>query len=130
MMFCQLASAKSLREICQGLRQRRQTAAPGVPEAPARSTLAYANEHRRWEVYQRVFEDLLEKCQVAAVGKKKFRFKNKLLSLDSTSIDLCATLYDWAKYKRTKGAAKVHLLLDNEGYLPALPASRTARPTT
>ena len=42
----------------------------GVPEAPARSTLAYANEHRRWEVYQRVFEDLLEKCQVAAVGKK------------------------------------------------------------
>jgi hypothetical protein len=120
MMFCQLASAKSLREICQGLAASEgKLRHLGVPEAPARSTLAYANEHRRWEVYQRVFEDLLEKCQVAAVGKKKLRFKNKLLSLDSTSIDLCATLYDWAKYKRTKGAAKVHLLLDNEGYLPA-----------
>jgi len=53
-----------------------------------------------------------------AKGKKKFRFKNKLVSLDSTSIDLCASLFDWAKYKTTKGAAKVHLLLDNEGYLP------------
>jgi hypothetical protein len=51
-------------------------------------------------------------------GRKKFRLRDKLLSLDSTSIDLCASLYDWAKYKRTKGAAKVHLLLDNEGYLP------------
>jgi hypothetical protein len=53
-----------------------------------------------------------------AKGKKKFRFKNKLMSLDSTSIDLCASLFDWAKFKSTKGAAKVHLLLDNEGYLP------------
>jgi hypothetical protein len=61
---------------------------------------------------------LLVRCQQAAQGKKKFRFKNKLYSLDSTSIDLCATLYDWARYKRTKGAVKIHLVLDNEGYLP------------
>jgi transposase len=69
-------------------------------------------------LYQTVFEGLLGQCHAAAAGKKKFRFKNKLLSLDSTSIDLCATLYDWARYMRTKGAVKVHLLLDNEGYLP------------
>lgn len=48
----------------------------------------------------------------------KFRFKNKLVSLDATSIDLCASLFDWAKYKRTKGAVKLHLMLDHEGYLP------------
>lgn len=119
MMFCQLASARSLREICQGLAASEgKLRHLGVPNAPARSTLAYANEHRRWELYQTVFEDLLGTCQGAAAGKKKFRFKNKLLSLDSTCIDLCAELYDWAKYKRTKGAVKVHLLLDNEGYLP------------
>ena len=119
MMFCQLASARSLREICQGLAASEgKLRHLGVPDAPARSTLAYANQHRPWELYQTVFGDLLERCQREASGKKKFRFKNKLLTLDSTSIDLCATLYDWAKYKRTKGAAKVHLLLDNEGYLP------------
>ena len=40
------------------------------------------------------------------------------MSLDATSIDLCASLFDWAKYKRTKGAVKLHLMLDHEGYLP------------
>jgi hypothetical protein len=90
----------------------------GIDRAPNKSTLAYANEHRPWKLYQTVFEQLLERCYGVAQGTKKFRFKNKLLSLDSTSIDLCATLFDWAQYKRTKGAVKLHLVLDNEGYLP------------
>jgi hypothetical protein len=51
-------------------------------------------------------------------GKKKFRFKNKLVSIDSTTIDLSVTLFDWAKFRRTKGAIKLHLLLDHGGYLP------------
>jgi Transposase DDE domain/Domain of unknown function (DUF4372) len=119
MMFCQLASAGSLREICQGLAAcEGKLRHLGVPDVPARSTLAYANEHRPWALYQTVFQNLLERCQSLAVGKKKFRFKNKLVTLDSTCIELCATVFDWAKYKRAKGAAKVHLLLDNEGYLP------------
>jgi hypothetical protein len=119
MLFCQLGQAKSLREICNGLMAiEGKLKHLGIGTAPNKSTLAYANEHRPWEVYQTLFEQLLGKCYSVAQGKKKFRFKNKLLSLDSTSIDLCATLFDWAKYKRTKGAVKVHLLLDNEGYLP------------
>ena len=119
MLFCQLGSAKSLREICQGLAASEgKLRHLGIPVAPSRSTLAYANEHRPWELYQTVFGDLLQRCHSVAAGKKKFRFKNKLVSLDSTSIDLCASLFDWAQYKRTKGAVKVHLLLDNEGYLP------------
>ena len=52
------------------------------------------------------------------LGKKKFRFKNKLVSLDSTVIDLCLSMYDWAKFRRTKGAVKLHLVLDHDGYLP------------
>jgi hypothetical protein len=51
-------------------------------------------------------------------GKSKFRFKNPLYSLDATVIDLCAEIYDWAKFRRTKGAVKLHLVLDHEGYLP------------
>jgi len=55
---------------------------------------------------------------VLAYGKKKFRFKNKLFSLDATVIELCASLFNWAKFRQTKGAVKLHLLLDHEGYLP------------
>jgi hypothetical protein len=119
MLFCQLGAARSLREICNGLAASEgKLKHLGIQVAPSRSTLAYANEHRPWELYQTVFEQLLQRCHSVASGKKKFRFKNKLVSLDSTSIDLCASLFDWAQYKRTKGAVKVHLLLDNEGYLP------------
>jgi DDE family transposase/uncharacterized protein DUF4372 len=119
MLFCQLGAAGSLREICNGLAASEgKLRHLGIPLAPSRSTLAYANEHRPWELYQTVFGELLQRCHSVASGKKKFRFKNKLLSLDSTSIDLCASVFDWAQYKRTKGAVKVHLLLDNEGYLP------------
>jgi IS4 transposase len=50
--------------------------------------------------------------------KHKFRFKNKLLSLDSTTISLCLSLFPWAKFRQTKGAVKLHLLLDHDGYLP------------
>ena len=119
MLFCQMAQAHSLREICGGLAcclgKLRHL---GVTTAPNKSTLAYANEHRPWQLYQAVFEQLLPKCQVLAKGRTKFRFKNKLYSLDSTVVDLCLSMFDWARFRRTKGAIKLHLLLDHEGYLP------------
>lgn len=121
MIFCQLGRAHSLREICGGLEScEGKLNHLAMTEAPSRSTLAYANAHRPWELFQGVFYQLLARCQPLAEGKRKFRFKNKLVSLDSTVIDLCATLFDWAKFQRTKGAVKLHLLLDHDGYLPSL----------
>src|SRR4030095_858947 len=118
MLFCQLGRAHSLREIEGGLRScAGKLAHPGIA-APARSSLSYANTHRPWELFEKVFYALFEKVAAKAVGKKKFRFKNKLVSLDSTVIDLCLSLYDWAKFQRTKGAVKLHLVLDHDGYLP------------
>ncbi len=122
MLFCQLGRAHSLREICGGLASvEGKLRHLGLEEAPKRSTLSYANRHRPWQLYQTVFEQLLEKCQGVAAqrGKKKFRFKNKLMSLDSSVIDLSLSLFDWAKFRRTKGAIKLHLLLDHDGYLPS-----------
>ena len=123
MLFCQVAQLKSLREVCMGLAS---CEAPlkhlGISETPNKSTLAYANEHRPWELYQTIFGQLLEKCQAEVAvrgGRQKFRFQNKLLSLDGSIIDLSASMFDWAKYKRTKGAIKLHLLLDHNGYLPS-----------
>jgi hypothetical protein len=119
MLFCHLGQARSLREICNGLAASEgKLKHLGIPTAPSRSTLAYANEHRPWELYETVFHQLLLQCRSEARGRKKFRFKNKLVSVDSTSIDLCAEMYDWAQFKRTKGAVKLHMVLDNEGYLP------------
>src|SRR5450756_2096624 len=123
MLFCQLGRAHSLREICGGLACcEGQLKHLGVPVAPKRSTLAYANENRPWELYQTVFEQTLFKCQElvrSQGGRKKFRFKNKLMSLDGSIIDLSVSMFDWAKYRRTKGAIKLHLLLDHDGYLPS-----------
>jgi hypothetical protein len=118
MLFCQLGRAHSLREITGGLRSCEGKLKHLGITAPNRSTLAYANEHRPWELYQKVFLQLLQRCQTQVQGKKKFRFKNKLVSIDSTIIDLSVTLFDWAKFRRTKGAIKLHLLLDHDGYLP------------
>ena len=122
MLFCQLGRAHSLREICGGLASvEGKLRHLGLEAAPKRSTLAYANQHRPWQLYQTVFGQLLEKCQGVATGRggKKFRFKNKLMSLDSSVIDLSLSLFDWAKFRRTKGAIKLHLLLDHDGYLPS-----------
>jgi hypothetical protein len=120
MLFCQLGQAQSLREICGGLATcLGKLKHLGIDNAPKRSTLSYANEHRPWQLYQMMFYRLLEKCQtMARFQKRKFRFKNKLFSLDASVIELCVTLFDWAKFRQTKGAVKLHLLLDHDGYLP------------
>lgn len=120
MMFCHLAQAKSLREITQGLKSSQgRLSHLGMSEAPKRSTLSYANKHRTWELYERLFYDLLQVCKQAAPQKKaKFRFKNKLMSIDASVIELCIEMFDWAKYRKAKGAAKLHLVLDHDGYLP------------
>jgi hypothetical protein len=120
MLFCQLGRAHSLREISGGLRSCEGKLKHLGITSPSHSTLAYANEHRPWELYQLLFFKLLERCRsTVKPGQRKFRFKNKLLSLDSTTIDLCLSVFDWARFRRTKGAVKLHLLLDHDGYLPS-----------
>jgi hypothetical protein len=69
-------------------------------------------------LFEKVFYGLFEIVAAKVVGKKKFRFKNKLVSLDSTVIDLCLSMYDWTKFRRTKGAVTLHLVLDHDGYPP------------
>ena len=118
MLFCHLGQAQSLREICGGLAScEGKLQQLGVSAPPKRSTLAYANEHRPWQLFEAVFHQLLARCRTV-VGPRRFRFKNKLLSLDATVIDLCAAAFPWATFRRTKGAVKLHFTLDHDGYLP------------
>jgi hypothetical protein len=120
MEFCQLAGAHSLREITLGLKTiTGKVAHLGMDEAPARSTLAYANAHRPWQLFEAAFYDVLAECQTLARSKgRRFRFKNKLRSLDATVIDLCVKSFDWARFRRTKGGIKIHTQLDHQSTLP------------
>ena len=131
LMFCHLGAARSLREIIGGLAASEgKLKHLGVERAPKRSTLAYANQHRPWQLYRTVFESLVQICQSEARDKqRKFRFKHPLLTLDSTVIPLCVEMFEWAKYTKTKGAVKVHAVLDNRSVLPqyaVITAGKTA----
>jgi hypothetical protein len=123
MLFCQLGRTDSLREICNGLACcLGRLAHLGITKAPCRSTLSYANEHRPAALFEELFWTASARFreQQAFGGRKhKFRFKNKLLSLDSTTISLCLTMFPWAKFRRAKGGVKAHVLLDHDDYLPA-----------
>jgi len=119
MLFCQIGQAHTLREICGGLATiSGKLRHLGLSQAPRRSTLAYANEHRSWQLYEKLFYHLLDICKGQFGNKHKFHFKNKLLSFDASTIKLCLSAFNWAKFRRTKGAIKLHLILDHAGYLP------------
>lgn len=123
MMFCQLAHADSLREICNGLAcSVGKLVHLGVTTAPNKSTLSYANANRPAAMYEELLYTSLKRFrgqQGLGMRKAKFRFKNKLLSLDSTTITLCLDLFPWAKFRRAKGGVKAHVLLDHDDYLPS-----------
>lgn len=118
MLFCQLADAQSLREITGGLASCEGRLEQLGVTVPKRSTLAYANKHRPWELFRDVFYRTVERCRGELGHKTKFRFKNRLLSIDSTVVTLCSKMFPWATYSRQKGAIKLHFTLDHAGYLP------------
>jgi diacylglycerol kinase len=120
LLFCHLGGARSLREIVGGLAASEgKLKHLGLNRSPTRSTLAYANEHRPWQLYKSMFDRLAAVCRDEAKEKKrKFRFKHPLLTLDATVIPVCVSMFEWASYVKTKGAVKLHMVLDNASFLP------------
>jgi hypothetical protein len=117
-LYAQLASKDSLRDIEIGLRtQRKKWYHLGLITV-ARSTLADANEKRDYRIYETLFHKLLARCK-DITPKHKFRFKNPLLSIDSTLLFVCLSLYPWARFAKQKGAFKLHYLLDHRGGIPS-----------
>jgi len=119
MLFCQLAQAKSLREISGELAcTMGKLRHLGMNEPPKKSNVSYANAHRPWQMFRDLFYETVTVCMMAAPKNLKFRLRNNLLSLDATTIALCLTLFPWAEFRRTKGAVKLRLLLDHDRYFP------------
>lgn len=121
MLFCQFAKSQSVRDISNGLRSATGNLNHmGIQKAPSKSSVSYQNKHRDHSLFKDYYFSLLESLgQQAGFKQVKFRIKSKIFLLDSTTISLCLSLFDWAKYKTTKGAVKMHTLLDYDGNLPA-----------
>ncbi len=121
MLFCHFSKANSLREISNGLRSATGNLNHlGVSLAPSKSSLSYINMHRNWEIFRDYYFALLNTLR-KEVPFQRIKFKSqlkKIFILDSTTISLCLSLFDWAKYRQTKGAIKLHMLLDYDGCLP------------
>ena len=126
LLSMQLTARVSLRDGVSSLKARIKSLYHlGVKPVP-RSTFADANNQRPASFYEALFSLMYRRCQ-PLTPKHKFKFKNKLFSLDATVVSLCFSLYPWASFRRTKGGIKLHTLLDHDGYLPAFVAVSPAR---
>lgn len=120
MLFCQFAKSQSVRDISNGLRSATGNLNHmGIEKAPSKSSISYQNKNRNWELFRDYYYQLLGSLgQQAGFKQVKFRIKSKIFFLDATTISLCLSIFDWAKYKTAKGAVKMHTLLDFDGNLP------------
>ena len=121
MLFCQFAKSQSVRDTSNGLRSATGNLNHlGIDRARSKSSISYQNKHRDHELFKEYYFQLLESLgQHPKFKQVKFRIKSKIFLLDSTTISLCLSLFDWAKYKTAKGAVKMHTILDFDGNLPA-----------
>jgi hypothetical protein len=120
LLFAQLTGADSLRDLVGGV-----ASAPGrfqelfMDTMPTKSSLSYNGQRRPWELFKDVFDMILDEIRRRTPNQKSpFKFQNPVYSMDSTTISLCLSLYDWAKYKTGKGGIKVHTLLNHSVYMP------------
>jgi hypothetical protein len=120
MAFAQLTYRESLRDIETCLRAvHKKLYHAGFRGAIARSTLADANEHRDWRIYADFAQILIARARRLYTAKGfGVELEQTAYALDSTTIDLCLALFPWARFRRRKGAVKLHTLLDLRGNIP------------
>ena len=115
----QLAGLQSLRDIVSNLcAQPHKLYHLGVQALVSRSSLARVNAEQPYTLYEALFGRLLARCRQRA-PHHGFRFKNQLYAIDASTIDLCLAAFPWASFRRTKGAIKLHVGLDQAGHLPS-----------
>jgi len=117
MGLAQLCGRSSLRDIVSNMAAQTSKLYHLGVNIVSRSSLSRVNEKQPYTLYEALFNQLLRRCQSMA-PKHGFKFKNKLYSLDASTIDLCLSVFPWAKFRTTKGAVKLHVGLDHDGYLP------------
>ena len=127
LIFSHIAQCDSLREIEEGLNR----AVGKLPSIQAkvykRSALSYRNSHDTYLVYEKLYHALVSRFTSVLGNRLGNRFKKPVYSLDSTTITLCLSLFDWAQYRRCKGGIKLHTLLNNQTLVPEVVDMTTAK---
>lgn len=120
LLFCHLAGCDSLREIEDGLISAVGKLSHMSAQAMGRTTLAYANEHRSYEIAQKLYFHLLKTYGKLFSHKQDYDYHHPIYALDSTTISLCLSRFQWARYRRAKGGIKLHTVLDQEMQMPVV----------
>ena len=113
----QITDRNSIRDVIENLKVQASKLFHIGTQTMSRSSLSRINNDQPWELYQALFYKILARCQPIS-GKHSFRFHNKLYSMDASTIDLCLSVFPWAKFRKAKGAVKLHAVLDHDGLLP------------
>jgi len=119
LLYAQATGKKSLRDIETGFNMHQNTWHHLGIKTVAKSSISDANNKRSYQIFEKLFYALLEQCKDVTMNKE-FKFNNPLYSFDSTTINLCLSIFDWAKYRKEKGALKIHMLLNNRTTIPEL----------
>jgi hypothetical protein len=129
MAFAQLTYRESLRDIECCLRAMKEKLYHmGIRGKVSRSTIAYANENRDWRIYCDFAQILIDQArQLYANDDFGLQLGETVYALDATIIDLCLSVFPWARYRKTKGAIKLHTLLDLKGNIPSFIAITQGR---
>ena len=121
MVFMQISNSGSLRDIASGLMSATGNLNLfGIVKPPCKSSLSYLNKNRNYEVFRDIYFTMADKLVPHRPDLRAFakKIKKKIYILDSTTITLCLSLFDWAHYKTSKGAVKLHTVLDYDTGLP------------
>lgn len=127
LLYAQATGKDSLREIETGLMAHSNKWYHLGLETVTRSNLSYANNKRPYRIYESLFYELLKQCRQFCPAENRFSFDNPLYSIDATVISLCLSVFPWAKYRKTKGALKLHVLLNNRTAIPEFAVINEAR---
>lgn len=120
LLYAQATCKESLREIETGLSTHGGAWYHLGINTVARSTLSRANGRRDWRIFRDLFGEILLRCRDVTPAQNKFAFDNPLYALDSTTVSLCLSVFNWAKYRKTKGALKLHALLNVRTAIPEI----------
>ena len=122
MLFMQFSGVNSLRDISNGLRSATGNLNHlGIKNSPSKSTISYQNKNRSYKIFEQLYFKLLDRYEPSLERKRKYarRIKRQVFIMDSSIIPLCLSLFDWAKFRTTKGALKLHAVLDYDTGLPS-----------
>jgi hypothetical protein len=121
MLFCHFGQANSVRDIVGGMKSVTGNLNHlGVERVPCKSSLSYMNKQRNCELFKDYYFKVLDHIEqkFSPMRKELAKLRRKLYILDATILPLCLNMFEWARYRSAKGAAKIHLVLDYDGCLP------------